>query len=361
MAILRSKNALVNDNLFNVGIRTYNNQMEEAKEGNLSDEAVIVSLVNEAYSKNGVIKSNEKLRQFHALVVEVANEVKNPKYDQIVNLLTQYDKRTSIYDVKYYNVIDKSIKAKFYVSAKESGVEFNRIAINSSNKIATPENFQLGLKYSINELVTDPVNKFRELVNMIPEIKLEMLVKNMYIDLAKASTTNDIPASQIIEKSNITFDDFRKVENKLIRTGRNAAPIMLADIAFIDHLANAQAGVATPITNATQGLYLTDELKTSLLRDIVIDQVSKTVCIPLDNDWTDKTHTKTLLDPQEAMMVAGGKEKPFRFTEFGGVRLSNKDPHIELDWVEFKLDYLADLTLLYGENMAYLKDESITV
>ncbi|MCD3340452.1 phage morphogenesis protein, partial [Clostridium botulinum C/D] len=133
-------------------------------------------------------------------------------------------------------------------------------------------------------------------------------------------------------------------------------PVLIADINLIDALALAQGSAEV---GGIKNIFLSDELKNSLLRDINIDKVSRTTCIPTDNPFIDDKNSKVDLPVNEGVMLAGGKKSPFKITEFGGLRTAQDMPSIENETVYMKIDYRLDVTLLTGQAMGYICDKAI--
>ena len=172
----------------------------------------------------------------------------------------------------------------------------------------------------------------------------------------RTQNAGKIPTAQQFNGSNMTLANYRTIESKLIRAGRNARPVLIADTAFINDLALKQGTEGLGGTNLS---WLTDELRTSLLRDVTFDMVSKSLAVATDNPWIDEKHDKVDIAPNEAILLAGAEGSPFKISEFGGMRTAQDMPSIEKEQVLIKIDYVIDISLINGEMMAYLNDTNV--
>lgn len=348
------------DKTLEMGRRVYNSKMISKEENGkvaYSDESAIKALCSKIFTKDGEVTSMEDLRSFNKIIVEVANEEAKAKFEQVVNLISDF-KSVGRYDTVQYNKVPNRTKTTMALSASGTSVDFVRIPSTTSKIPAVPHLYQFGVKYQISEMVSDPVNAFKKAVDYVVEEKVKFIFKQV-MKLARANKgISKIPTEQHISMANVTLQDYRRVESKLIRAGKNIRPVMIADINFITELALKQGdeGLGT-----TKFSVLTDELKTSLLRDIVIEEISKSVAIATDNPFIDDENSKVEMDPQEALVLAGGEGRPFKITEYGGLRTAQDMPSIEKEEVLMKIDYTIDVTLFNGKNIAYIKDTAITV
>lgn len=342
-----------------MGVRIYNNKMIKKEEGETlvySDDNAIKGLVGKIFNANGEVSNYDDLRSFNALIVKVAEKEAEAKVKPILDAISNY-KKVNKYDVQVYKKIPKRANIKMALSASATGVDFTKITSTMTQVPATPKLFQFGVQYEISEMVNDPVNAFRTAVDEVAKAKV-VLILNQVLKLARESqSAGQIPAKQFKEFTNMTLPEFRTLENVLIRRGGNSRPVMIADQSFISEVAIKQgnSGLGDGFS------ILTEELKKSLLRDITFEVVSRTIAIPMDNPFLDFEGTKLELKPQEALMLVGGGEAPYSITEFGGIRQTEGMPQVENEKVLVKIDYKIDITLLVGENLAYIKDSAITV
>jgi hypothetical protein len=152
------------------------------------------------------------------------------------------------------------------------------------------------------------------------------------------------------------------VETSLLRYGRNVRPVIIGDQSILTSLAETQATLpAGAMTNVP--LFLTDELRQSLLRDVTFDMISKSVAIYLDNPYTIVTNSQVDLPYNEALMIAGGSLSPFRVTDFGDMAVLSDEitDNIETEEVHMKISYKVDITLLLGQAIGYIKDTAVTL
>lgn len=345
--------------LYELGKRIYNNKMvvENNEDGTIkySDDEAIKALCSKVFDMDGNVSSMEDLRSFNKLIVEVANKEAQAKFEQIVNLVADY-KAYGRYDTIQYYKVPQRKQTTVALSASGTGVDFTKIPSKQTKVPAQPKLRQFGVQYSISEMVNDPVNAFRGAVNDVVQAKLLFIFKEIMKLAKNGVAAGKIPTAQQFNGSNMTLANYRTIESKLIRAGRNARPVLIADTAFINDLALKQGTEGLGGTNLS---WLTDELRTSLLRDVTFDMVSKSLAVATDNPWIDEKHDKVDIAPNEAILLAGAEGSPFKISEFGGMRTAQDMPSIEKEQVLIKIDYVIDISLINGEMMAYLMDTNI--
>jgi hypothetical protein len=349
------------EKLLQLGTRIYNNKMTETKDeqGNivLSDEEAIKALCSKVFTKNGEINSMEELRSFNKLIVEVADTQAKANFEQVINLVSDF-KTVGRYDNVVYKV-PKTSKVSMALSASATGVDFVKIPSRATKTPAKPEQYQFGVQYSIEQMINDPVNAFRDAVNLVMEQKVKFIFNKIMTVTKAAKTAGKIPSGQISEVANIALANYRTIENKLLRYGRGVRPVMIADRNFIDALALKQGEIISSVSSSAS--YLTDELRASLLRDTNIEQVSKTICVATDNPFVDDMNSKVDLPVSEALVLAGGEKSPFMIREYGAMRTAQDMPSIEKEQVLMKIDYKLDVTLLLGQAIANIYDSSVVL
>ncbi|MBP3929408.1 MAG: phage morphogenesis protein [Peptostreptococcaceae bacterium] len=345
--------------LYELGKRIYNNKMvvENNEDGTIkySDDEAIKALCSKVFDMDGNVSSMEDLRSFNKLIVEVANKEAQAKFEQVVNLVADY-KTYGRYDTIQYYKVPQRKQTTVALSASGTGVDFTKIPSKQTKVPAQPKLRQFGVQYSISEMVNDPVNAFRGAVNDVVQAKLLFIFKEIMKLAKNGVAAGKIPTAQQFNGSNMTLANYRTIESKLIRAGRNARPVLIADTAFINDLALKQGTEGLGGTNLS---WLTDELRTSLLRDVTFDMVSKSLAVATDNPWIDEKHDKVDIAPNEAILLAGAEGSPFKISEFGGMRTAQDMPSIEKEQVLIKIDYVIDISLINGEMMAYLMDTNI--
>lgn len=348
------------DKISELGQRIYNNKMLNKTDdrGNviLSDEEAIKALVDQTFTKNGEIRDLEQFRVFNRLIVETAETEAKPQIEPILNLISDYQSVGKYDNVVY--TIPKEAKIKLALTATAAGVDFVRISPSLRKQPAKPQTHQFGGYYNIGEMISDPVNKFRDAVNYVANEKVKYIFNKILALVRNAQTVGDIPTGQIINTANVDIMDFRKLENKLLRYGRGVKPVMVADRDLIDSLAVKQATMNLGVTGK-EGILLTDELKQSLLRDVEFTQILRTTAIPTDNPFIDDKNSKVELPINEGIVIAGGDKSPFKIREFGAMRTAEGLPDIEDERVNLKIDFKIDITLLVSQALGYIKDTEI--
>lgn len=345
-----------------LGKRIYNNQMLEKKDEQgkivLSDTDAIKALVDQTFSTGGEVKNLEQLRVFNRLIVEIADEEAEGRVEPIINMISDY-KKVGRYDKVIYE-IPKKAKITMALTASGAGVDFVRISPSTRKQAAKPETHQFGVYYNIEAMISDPVNEFRKAVNYVAEYKVKYIFNKIMKLVEKAVDNGTIPAGQTEETANVSFMDFRGIENKLLRYGNGVAPVMIADRNLIDDLAIKQATLNLGATGK-EGILLTDELRKELLRNAEITQISRTTAIATDNPFIDKENSKVEFPVNEGILIAGGSKSPFMIREFGSMRTAQGTPDIEDERVNLKIDMRLDITLLLGEALGYVKDTAVTL
>lgn len=341
--------------------RVYNNKMEieKDKEGNIiaGDEMALTKLVNSAFTKNGEINNYQAFRDLNKLILVGAEEFGKADFQKVINMVADYE-QVGANDIKIYELPKEKVKATMKLTATGSGVDFTRIPSYRNTELATPVKHQFGVYYNVSRMISDPVNEYKNAVDIVREEKVKYILSKIYSVASAAATAGKIPAQQIHTDANMTFPDFRSIESSLIRYGRNTRPVLIADPAFISNLVDKQATVNV---NDNISKYLTDDLREKLLSATTFETVGRTICINLDNPYTDKMNTKVDLPVNEAIMIAGGSSSPFKVTEFGGLTMleDTLNQNIETEQVHLKISYKVDVTLLLTQAIAYLKDTAV--
>lgn len=351
--------------LLEMGKRIINNKMHEIKDKDgkviASDEMAIRKMVNSAFDENGAINNIQAYRDLNKLIVTTAQKSPKPDFQKLINLISKYEK-VGAYDVKEYDVNDGRTRCTMALAASGSGVDFTKIPSYKRKTFATPRLHQFGAKYSISRMISDPINEFRNAVNYVTEAQTKYIISQIYALMRAAVTASKVPAKQIASAANVTIAQFRAVEASLLRYGRNVKPVMVADSALLQALNMKQAETTLSATNTTP-LYLTDAMREHLLKDVEIDQISRTIAIPIDNPFVDRKNSKVDLPVNEGILVAGGADSPFRVTEFGDMKVLSDtiEENLESEEVNMKIQYKVDITLLLNEAVGYVKDTSVTL
>jgi hypothetical protein len=341
-----------------LGKRVYNSKEinSESKDGQ-----AITELAHKAINANGTINNIQAFRDLNQLIVTTAEQLQQPNRQQYIDLVSDY-RKVGVNDIMQYNVEDKITKVTTALTATGTGVNFTKVPSFTSRVYATPYKHQFGIKYSISEMYSDPINQFKNAVDLVNAEKIRYVLSQIFAVVREASANSKIPTKQKSTVANITFSGFKGIESSLLRYGRNVKPVMIADTAFISALADKQASVT--VTGAsTIPLYLTDSMRESLLTDTTIEQISKTVAISIDNPYIDNMNSKVELPVDEAILIAGGSASPIKVTEFGEMALLSDtlQQHIESEEAFLKISYKVDVTLLLNRAIGYIKDTSVVL
>jgi hypothetical protein len=352
----------LNKNLIEAGKRVFNGKALEGKENGLSDNEAIITLVEKAFnSNNNSINNLQAYRDLNNLIVITADETAQADLQQVIDLVAVY-KKANPNDLVKYEINDHITKVNSVYTATGTGVDFTRIPTYRKYTIAAPRKHQFGAKYSISDMVNSPINAFNQAVQLVAQEKVRYTVAQIYAVARAAVTNTKVPTKQVAQGANVTFSQFKGVETSLLRYGRNVRPVVIGDQAILTSLAETQATLpAGAMTNVP--LFLTDELRQSLLRDVTFDMISKSIAIYLDNPYTNVTNSKVDLPYNEALMIAGGSVSPFRVTDFGDMAVLTDEisDNIETEEVHMKISYKVDITLLLGQAIGYIKDTAITL
>lgn len=345
-----------------LGKRVYNSKELDS---NSKDGQAITELAHKAINANGTINNLQAFRDLNQLIVTTAEQLQQPNRQQYIDLVSDY-RKVGVNDIMQYNVEDKITKVTTALTATGTGVNFTKVPSFTSRVYATPYKHQFGIKYSISEMYSDPINQFKNAVDLVNAEKIRYVLSQIFAVVREASANSKIPTRQKSTVANITFAGFKAIESSLLRYGRNVKPVMIADTAFINALADKQASVV--VTNQSGTLtdipkYLTDTMRQSLLTDTTIEQISKTVAISIDNPYIDNMNSKVELPVDEAIMIAGGSASPIKVTEFGEMALLSDtlQQHIESEEAFLKIAYKVDVTLLLNRAIAYIKDTSVVL
>lgn len=338
-----------------------------SKEDNISEaEKVLCSLVEKAFDSNNSINNIQAYKDLNQLIVVTADEVMKPKLKETIGLMAEY-KTAGIDDIVKYELNNDIARVKAVLSADNSGVNYTKLPRSRKYVFATPVPHQFGIKYNISEMRKYPVNEFKKAVEYVAESQVKHVIEQIYALAQEAYRTSKIPTKQGYEGAGLTLPLFRGVEDSLIRYGRNTRPVLIADRLFISNLASLQTQVAIDgqsVLTSTKNtnMFLTDDLRESLLRDVTIEQVSRSLAINIDNPFVDEMNSKVDLPVNIGIMIAGGN-KPFRVTTYGTMttKTDNLAGDIENDDVNIKITYKMDITLLLNRALGYIKDDTVTL
>lgn len=328
--------------------RVYNNKMIMTDE--INDEKDLKAYIGKVFGNGDFNPDPSALHQFNNLVVRKADEIAKPMVTDIISLLANYQTEQRGNVIEY--TLPSKRKARFVWSANGVGVDLIRVA-GKTKEVAVPRTFSTGFYYEPDDLVQDSINAFNDLINNVAEAKVNLYLKEINKIIAKAKTSQKIPAKNIKEGSNVTLAEYSKIASTLARYG--GRPLFIADTLLIDHIAQQQA-TATGVSNL-----LTDKYKAELLHELNITTIGRTDAMNLVNPFVDEKNSITELPVNTGYMLAGeGRLKPFAIVEYGGLRQTT-DTDFETGRVMMKIFQDASINLVFASTLGYIRDESILV
>lgn len=340
--------AYSNEKIAGLMKRVYNSQMIETEEQN--DGVDIREYCEKVFGDGSFNPDPSLLHQFNSLVVKLADEIAKPKVTSLLKLFasTQSRKRDEIVKIE----IPQEFKAKVRWSANGSGVDMTRVE-GKSYEIAVPRTFSTGFYYEPLDLVTESEQNFRKLINKVADAKVDLYIKEVTKLFDSAIASGKIPANNVLTGSNLTIANYNKVASRLARYG--GRPLFVADSLLIDHFAMQQA------TDSTFKGLLTDKVKEELLTSLNPSTIGRTTAVNLVNPFLDKANSKTELPVNIGYLFAGGvKQKPFSVVEFGGLRQMTEQD-IEDERIKVKIYQDADISMIFGEAIGYVKEDTAVV
>lgn len=346
--------ALSEKKLIEMGKRIYNNKMIEQKNEKgeiiVSDVNDIKELCQRVFGDGSSTPDPSLLHQFNNIIVKTADQVAEPKIDEIMTILAQYEKANPG-DVKMYE-LPKENKVKVLWTALGSGVDLVRISPEITRKPAVPQAFTFGAYYEPIDFVKNSVAAFNDAVNKVAEAKIQKYYDIIREVASAAIAQGDIPKNNIKNGTNLTLNDFRKVESVMIRLG--GRPTFVGDSLLIDHFANQQ------VTDPVFKELLYDDKKKELMGELYARAISKTIAVNLTNPFIDNDNSKVALPVNEGYIFAGtmSGKKPFYITEYGGIR-QYTEQDAETERIKLKIVFEADVTLMYGRQIGKITDDSI--
>ena len=344
-------NKRTKNTLRDLGLRVYKNEMKIEKQADGSeinkDEKDIIDICKKTFGTGS--PSPENLHLFNQLLVETAEVIAEPRVEALLNLLADLS-TVPAGTTKVYK-IPKTTKPKWSYTAKGTGVDLQRISPEKTQKLAIPQSFSYGAYYEITTFQSDPVGAFRDAVDDLVDAKLDLYFEKINELLATSVTNAEIPTANIAVGSNLGLNDFQKVESTMIRLGGNR-PIFWGDIALINHFTDQQANENYPL--------LSSSLKDTLREELIPSRICKTNAFAIYNPYINETNDKVKFDVTKGYMFPSSGKKAFGITEFGTQRQYNElDP--ETERVKLKVVFEADITLLNGRYLGYIKDDSVVL
>lgn len=296
---------------------------------------------------NGALNPDPSLlHQFNNLVVQQADEIAKPMVTDMVGILATT--KTAARDQVVRYEIPQKTKAKVRWSANGSGVDLVRVE-GKKYELAVPKTFTTGFYYEPFGMINDAVTATQNLVNDIANAKVRLYLDNINKLVVEAISSGDIPSANVISGNNLTLAQYNKLASVLSRYG--GRPVFVADTLLIDYFAQQQTG-------AGYKELLTDRVREILLRDLNPSQIGRTDAVNLINPFTNEQNNRVELPVNVGYMFAGAvQQKPFILTEFGGLRQMTEQD-IEDERVKMKLAQDADLQLIFGEAIGYVKEDA---
>lgn len=290
------------------------------------------------------------LSQFNNLIVQLADEVAKPKVTNMMEIFATTKSAAKGDLVKIQ--IPQEFKATVQWSANGSGVDMARVE-GRKEMLAQPVTFSTGFQYEPLDLVKDSEVNFRALINKIADAKVDLYLEQITKLFDGAVTSGKIPANNVLSGSNLAIADYNKKASLLARYG--GRPIFVADSLMIDHFAMQQA------TDSTIKGLLTEQIKADLLTNLNPSAIGRTTAVNLVNPFVDGANTKTALPVNVGYMFAGSStKKPFSVVEYGGLRQLSQQ-NMEDERIQVKIYQDASVTMLFGENLVYVKDTSLAL
>ncbi|MFI2856803.1 hypothetical protein ACH6EH_06655 [Paenibacillus sp. JSM ZJ436] len=322
--------------------RVVNNKVEE------KDHEDIAAYCKKVFG-SGYSPDPSMLHQFNNLVVETADQIAKPVVTNLLSVLAEYDS-VAPNTVKQYNIPQKN-KAKVRWSANGSGVDMVRVE-GKRKEIAVPQQLSTGFYYEpFGD--GDYVEQFNKLVNDVADAKVRLYMDVIAKLVTAAVASGKIPNANVVAASNVTIQQYNKLASVLARYG--GRPVFVADTLLIDHFAQQQA------TDTTIKTLLTDRIKEELLTSLNPSTIGRTTAMNLVNPFLDETNSKVELPVNVGYMFAGDvSQKPFVVTEFGGMRQMTEQD-MEDERIKMKITQSADVQLIFGEAIGYIKDDNVAL
>lgn len=336
--------ALDNTKLKGLFNRVINNKMEE------KDSTDIKAYITKVFGDGGVNPDPTMLHQFNQLVVETADQIAKPMVSDLLSLFanTQTRQRGDLVELR----IPQKNKAKVVWSATGSGVDLVRVEGRKSI-IAVPAHLSTGFYYEPLDLVKESEEYFRKLVNEVANAKVKLFLDKINELTASAINSGKIPSANVVTGSGLTLAQYNKAASVLQRYG--GRPVFVADSLLIDHFAFQQA------TDTTVKELLTEGVKEELLTSLNPTTIQRTTAVNLVNPFTDETNSKVELPVNKGYMFAGSvTQKPFSIVEYGGLRQMTEQD-IEDERIKVKITQDVAINLVFGEAIAVIEDDSITL
>lgn len=332
-------------------LRVYNGKMIEAdKEKNITgDEEAIKALCSATFGDGSENPDPTSLHQFNNIVCRVADQVAQPDLVKMISYFATIQNvpaNTQLVEYKQPHPVG----LKFKWSAIGSDVALKRVEGGETDFIKI-DFMQTGISYNPLTQSDRCVENYRALVNEVASAKVRMVYETIMNMMQKAVASTEIPAKQIVDKTNATFADFSAVANILARrTG--SRPVFVADRVLIDHFASQIQTEATTI--------LVDSIKDDLY-NYELTNLRVADAVPMVNEFTSIKGFETQFPINRGFLLgAGGRsKKPFEVAMAGGLL-----QHTENEFVHGRVKMIIrqgmGIDLLASEQIGYIEEDSIT-
>lgn len=330
-------------------MRCYNNEMiKEDKANNImGDEEAIKQLCNETFGNGNVTPTTEQLQKFNNLLLSVADEVAKPQIEQVMNIITDFEKVDANVTLRQY-IIPEECKVKFSFSAVGSQPDFKRVEPGKV-EYSTPKYAQLALYYEPMTRTERCVQDFKKAVNAIAQAKVKLYYEELMRVFEAGATSNKIPANQIKEGSNLTLKEFKTIANRISRRANMGGVTFIADADLIDYFAMQQSN--------TSEYQLPESMKGELLK-LHPTKILDVTSVNLVNPFTNKAGTSTFFPIGTGYLIGSSFHKPFVMTEFGGM-VQEKTTEIVDGRVKLFARQGFAIDLLYGEAIAKITEGTV--
>lgn len=326
-------------------VRVYNGKMIEAdKEKNIMGDAEAIKALCQATFGDGSSNPDPTtLHNFNNVVTKVADIIAQPDLNKMISYfanITNVPANTQLFEYKRPHPIG----LKFKWTAIGSDVALKRVEQGQVDYIKISQ-IQTGISYNPLTTREECVENFKALVNDVASAKVRMVYETIMAMIQKAVTGgSDIPATQIKDKTNVTFADFSSVANIIARrTG--ARPIFVADRVLIDYMANLIGAQASTI--------LVDSIKDDMY-NYELTNLRVADAVPMINDFTSIKGVETQFPINRGYILGAGgnSKKAFEVVLAGGLL-----QHTENEFIEGRVKMIIrqglGIDLLAGEALGF--------
>lgn len=320
--------------------RVANNKMAERDEQDIQD------YITRVFGNGATNADPSLIWQFNNLIVQTANEIAKPAVTDVLSLFATVQTQTPGNIVQLR--IPQKNKAKVVWSASGSGVDLVRVA-GRKTVLATPEHLSAGFYYEPLDFVRESIDYFNQLVDDVANAKVRLYLDKVTELVAKAITSGDIPAANVVAGDNLTIAQYNKLASVISRVAGGKS-IFVADPLLIDYFLDQQQTARPNL--------LTDRVREEILTQLNPAEIGRTTAVNLVNPYLDDKNTKVELPVNKGYMFSGGTNvKPFQIVEYGGLKqLTDQD--IEDERIKMKLTQDASINLVYGNAVGSITENT---